>query len=214
MQLEKEKCQTKHIGKKKDFEKEEKSEKTDFGRKKGQKKGKGMDQTAGGDCEPGRKSENRREKRRGSLLWQHPEIPSTITEGAVLEVVIIIIVVNIIMVIFNIIAQSRGSLKCIILKVAKKAASRKNVVARSLTVTHLTVVGAEAEAEKEETCSAPTFTTSPYVSDKVGNVINHDHDHGHDQVHDVARDRSYSLPSSCTTPLPINYKALRDRSVC
>ena len=25
-------------------------------------------------------------RRRGSLLWQHPEIPSTITEGAVLEV--------------------------------------------------------------------------------------------------------------------------------
>merc|ERR1711951_18989 len=111
LQLEKEKCQTKHIGKKKDFEKEEKSEKTDFGQKKVQKKGKGMDQPAGGDCDPSRKSENRREKRRGSLLWQHPEIPSTITEGAVLEVVIIIIVVNI-MVIFNIIAKSRGSLKC------------------------------------------------------------------------------------------------------
>ena len=32
-------------------------------------------------------------------------------------------------------------------------------------------------------------------------------------MQEVGRDRSYSLPSSCTTPLPLNYKALRDRSV-
>ena len=94
--FEKEKCQTKDIEtereQKEDFEKEN-SKKT----KKGQKKGKEMDFN-GGEDPRGPKVENRpREKRRGSLLWQHPEIPSTITEGAVLEVAIIIIIaVNII----------------------------------------------------------------------------------------------------------------------
>ena len=98
---------------KKEFEKE-KSKKTDLVQKKGSRKE--MDLTGGGeDPSRGSKAESRREKRRGSLLWQHPEIPSTITEGAVLEV--IIIVVNIInmaiinmaiinMVIINIITQS------------------------------------------------------------------------------------------------------------
>ena len=102
--LEKEKCQR---------EQKKESKKTDLVQKKGSRKE--MDLTGGEDPNRGSKAESRREKRRGSLLWQHPEIPSTITEGAVLEV--IIIVVNIInmaiinmaiinMVIINIITQS------------------------------------------------------------------------------------------------------------
>ena len=87
--FEKEKCPTKEREQKKDFEKEKSKN-----LKKGQKKGKEMDLTGVGEDGRGSKVENRpREKRRGSLLWQHPEIPSTITEGAVLEVAIIIIII-------------------------------------------------------------------------------------------------------------------------
>ena len=92
---------------KKEFEKE-KSKKTDLVQKKGSRKE--MDLTGGEDPSRGSKAESRREKRRGSLLWQHPEIPSTITEGAVLEVNIInMAIINmaiINMVIINIITQS------------------------------------------------------------------------------------------------------------
>ena len=109
--MEKEKCHTKDVEterkQKTDFE--EKSKKKDLGRKKGQKKGngKGMDLSGGDEPSRGSKAENRREKRRGSLLWQHPEIPSTITEGAVLEVINIVINMSItIMVFINIITQS------------------------------------------------------------------------------------------------------------
>ena len=106
----------------------------------------------------------------------------------------------------------RTSSKSILSKVAKKASSRKNVVSRSSTVTNL-----HQKTEKEkETCSAPNSTTSPPDPDilpKVHNTTIHDYDcdHGIGQVQDLPRDRSYSLPSSCTAPLPLNYKALRDR---
>ena len=89
---------------KKEFEKE-KSKKADLVQKKGSRKE--MDLTGGEDPSRGSKAETRREKRRGSLLWQHPEIPSTITEGAVLEVINIVINMSItIMVFITIITQS------------------------------------------------------------------------------------------------------------
>ena len=62
-------------------------------------------------------------------------------------------------------------------KVAKKASSQKNVVARSLTVTHLAVetdlrrspLGREEETEGA-TYSAPTSTTSSTLQDTLHKV--------------------------------------------
>ena len=72
------------------------------------------------------------------------------------------------------------SLKCnarIPSKVSKKASSQKNVVARSLTVTHLAVetdvkrspLGREEETEGA-TYSAPTSTTSSTLQDTLHKV--------------------------------------------
>ena len=107
---------------KKEFEKE-KSKKTDLVQKKGSRKE--MDLTGGEDPSRGSKAESRREKRRGSLLWQHPEIPSTITEGAVLEV--IIIVVNIInMAIINMVIINMAIINMVIINIITQSSVQRS----------------------------------------------------------------------------------------